>query len=107
MENPAKDFKSVSVGVLVVGILVFLAWKCTLLGSSLNHHRQVIYDRDLRWQQIFVQVQSELTAALSMGRDIQQQLKENRQIGRDNSATLKSTEERLLEIEREIKRLHP
>ncbi len=107
---PFKDMMPVVTGFLVVGILIFLAWQCTLLSNSLSHHRQVIRDRDARWQSFFDDSFGELKANTEVCKTIQQEVLKNREMIKDNSATLKRNEQRLFEIEQEIKRLpspHP
>lgn len=107
IKHPAKDPVSIALGVLVAGILIFLAYQCILLENSLSHHRHEIHERDVRWQRIFSDVQAQVVKSLSVSQGNQQEILRSREVSKENNEALRQIETRLDKIQREINALHP
>lgn len=114
INHPVKDPISIGLGFLVTGILIFLAYQAVLLEDSLVKHRLMV-------DQVIAEFRHEIQENRAVSQENQDEIRrnridskenlreilENRVINKENRAMLKQIEERILETEQEIKRIHP
>lgn len=109
IKHPAKDPVSIVLGILVTGILIFLAYQAVMLSGSLSKYRVVIEklisrsDKETRENRDANKAnREEIRKNQIVNKENQEEISKTQAVGKDNSATLEQNEKRLSKIEREI-----